>query len=223
VAYLFGSQPDPSGEAKVLWETEFWNRALSRVYYLSQAEGPSLPHDSASLDATTGRIVTGDKRFPKYVVTPSGLALAGRQVATTATLALYRVRRPLRLSQTIEGVYADGWIGSDAALTRYVRGGKHVGVTISRASWRGLDTPAVVRILVGPVVFGSDGSPQLKRTSAVRSWTIHSGLTRTFSLPTPPAPYRVEIYVEPTFSPSQFGSPDTRQLGAQVQFHEGGS
>ena len=30
--------------------------------------------------------------------------------------------------------------------------------------------------------------------------------------------FRVEVHVDPTFSPSQFGAPDTRQLGAQTAF-----
>ncbi len=35
-------------------------------------------------------------------------------------------------------------------------------------------------------------------------------------VPTPQTPYRLEINVEPTFSPLNYGQPDARQLGAQV-------
>jgi hypothetical protein len=35
---------------------------------------------------------------------------------------------------------------------------------------------------------------------------------------TPAHPFSVCVNVSPTFSPSQLGLPDTRQLGAQVAF-----
>ena len=39
---------------------------------------------------------------------------------------------------------------------------------------------------------------------------------RRFTLPTPGDPYRVEVHVGSTFTPADYGYPDTRQLGAQV-------
>jgi hypothetical protein len=36
-------------------------------------------------------------------------------------------------------------------------------------------------------------------------------------LPTPKPPFRLEIHTGSTFSPADFGSLDTRQLGAQVE------
>jgi hypothetical protein len=63
-----------------------------------------------------------------------------------------------------------------------------------------------------------NGEPTLARKTAVRSWVIHSGRERTFVLPVPPAPFRIEVAVSPTFSPAEFGQPDTRQLGVQLSF-----
>jgi hypothetical protein len=64
----------------------------------------------------------------------------------------------------------------------------------------------------------TDAGPTLASTTATREWVVHSGLTRTFDLPVPSAPFRIEVKVSPTFAPSQFGQADARQLGAQIAF-----
>jgi hypothetical protein len=56
------------------------------------------------------------------------------------------------------------------------------------------------------------------KSLAIRKWVIHTGGARTFTLRTPPRRFRVTVHIAPTFSPSQFGQSDTRQLGAQVAF-----
>jgi hypothetical protein len=47
---------------------------------------------------------------------------------------------------------------------------------------------------------------------------VNAGAERTFRLATPAPPFRVEVTVDPTFSPAEFSVPDSRQLGAQVSF-----
>jgi hypothetical protein len=37
-------------------------------------------------------------------------------------------------------------------------------------------------------------------------------------IPTPKPPFRVEVRISPTFSPSDYGQSDRRELGAQVAF-----
>ncbi len=208
-AFFFGGAADPAAEAKILWETEFWNRKLTHVYDLGQVEGPPLPAFAAAADARTGRIGFAGTTSPRYVVAPSTLQVAGRRVASTSTLTLYRVRPPLRLAESVAGISPDRWMASDAAFTSYVARGKTIRLTLSRKGWNGPDVPGRVRITIGPAVGGS-------QPTTVRTWTIHSGGQRTFMLAAPPPPYRVEIHIDPTFSPAQFGYPDTRQLGAQV-------
>jgi hypothetical protein len=51
-----------------------------------------------------------------------------------------------------------------------------------------------------------------------RHWVIHARAERRFAFAAPRAPFQVHVHIEPTFTPSQFGRPDTRQLGAQVTF-----
>jgi hypothetical protein len=72
-----------------------------------------------------------------------------------------------------------------------------------------------VTINVGRLV-DIGGQPGIGRVTASRTWTIRSGTAHRFTIPTPRTPYRLEIHVEPTFSPANYGHPDTRQLGAQV-------
>jgi hypothetical protein len=81
-------------------------------------------------------------------------------------------------------------------------------VTVSRASWGGPDVPGHVAITVSP----SDAKP------SVRHLVIHSRQTRRVSLATPARPFVVRVHVSPTFSPSRFGLPDARQLGAHLSF-----
>jgi hypothetical protein len=86
-----------------------------------------------------------------------------------------------------------------------------LGVTLSRSSWTGKDVPGRVRI---DVVRGP-------RVVATRRTVIHAGGERSISFAAPRAPFQVRVHIEPTFSPSQFGESDTRQLGAQVSFSNG--
>jgi len=218
VAFLFGGAADPSAEAKILWETEFWNRRLSSVYDLGQSDSQALPSLPASADPRTGRIALGGSTTPRYVVAPSTLELVGRRVAATSSLVLYELRSRLQLGETVDGIYPDRWMGSNAGLTRYVANGKSIHVIVSRAGWSGPDVPGKVRIDVRQATVGANGETTLEKPTAVRTWTIHSGAQRTFTLPAPSPPYRVELHIDPTFSPAQFGLPDSRQLGAQVEF-----
>jgi hypothetical protein len=57
----------------------------------------------------------------------------------------------------------------------------------------------------------------------VRHWRALAGKQRTFVLPTPRPPFRVEISVSPTFSPHDYGESDMRQLGVQASFEFSGS
>ncbi len=132
-------------------------------------------------------------------------------------LALYRIEPPMQLATLLGGVYADGWMGSDAALTHYAtpsRAGR-LHVRVSREGWGGPSPPGQVTIKVGPLV-ATGGQPAIVDVTASRTWTVRSGTARSFTLPTPRSAFRLEIHVEPTFSPADYGEADARQFGAQV-------
>jgi Dolichyl-phosphate-mannose-protein mannosyltransferase len=216
-AFLFRGDAETGPESSFLWQVEFWNRSIKDFYDLDGAE--PVPLGGTTLLATqpaTGRLVeTSAAPFSsdRYVVTESDLQLDGRKIATHGPLTLYRTKPPLGVSSVVQGVYGDGWTGPDASFTRFVpspRGSKLV-VTLSRADWGGPDVPGHVRVEVHPV---GTAAP----AATVRTWVAHSRTAQTFRLPAPTGPFRVTIHVDPTFSPSNYGLPDSRQLGVEARF-----
>jgi hypothetical protein len=219
-AFLFAG--DATSNPHLLWQAEFWNRSLKRVVAPGTDEPGSLFTEPVQVDVD-GRIspATGTFRSPRFLVADPKFDVDGTVVATSNTgLALYRLRDPLRLASTTDGITADGWSGSTATYTRFTSPSNRPGtlaVVVSRKLWSGPDAPGRVRVIVGPLVRGPAG-PELGKVTTLRTWVVHSGGERTFRLRTPPPPFRAEVQIEPTFSPSTYGSADTRQLGAQVRF-----
>jgi hypothetical protein len=219
--YLYGATPDYFSEAQILWQTEFWNRTVGTVYTLGPAD-PGLTASPATFDPVTGRIVPQPGSAPpsqaiRYVVGPTSVKFDGRLLAQQGWLALYRINRPIRLATHLGGVHPDSWMADFAAFTYYAtpkRAGS-LEVRVSRQGWAGPSPPGRVTIKVG-VLGDLNGGPVISRVLGSRTWTVRSGTVRSFTLPTPKAPYRLEIHVTPTFSPIDYGVPDTRKLGAQV-------
>ena len=214
-AVVFGPDTDLS-RATLLWQTEFWNRSVAHVYNLGVPEpAGGLPDRTGTYDPTRGLFTLADTGDVRYVVVESDVKLAGKVVAQHGRLALYRLRTPIRLVNSISGIYGDGWMGADASYTRYAADRPSaIRVSLSRSAWSGPDVPGHVTITVMSV--GSS------KPLATRSWVVHSRRGKRFVLPTPARPYTVLVHIAPTFSPAQFGQPDTRQLGAQVEFRPGG-
>ena len=216
-SFLLGTTRDIWPETLSLWQQEFWNRSLGPVYNLSTPEPAGGPEMPVGLAPQTGLIVsklTGQAVRAPYVVSSLSFGIDGRLVAARPPFALYRTNGPVRVRETRSGIYGDGWMGADAAYTRYVasRPGRLV-VTLSRKAWQGKDVPGRARVELVPLSGAGTGKAITTRTT-----TLHSGRGHTFLLTTPGRPFTVKVHVEPTFSPSHFGLPDTRQLGAQVTF-----
>jgi hypothetical protein len=216
-SFLLGTTSETWPETLSLWQQEFWNRSVGPVYNLSTPEPAGGPETPVGVAPQTGLIVsklTGQEVRAPYVVSNLSFGLAGRLIAAHPPFALYRTSGPLRVAEARAGIYGDGWAGADAAYTRFVtaRPGR-LAVTLSRRAWRGRDVPGHVRIQLIPLRGARAG-----QALATRKWTLHSGGSHTFTLATPSTPFAVTVHVDPTFSPSQFGLPDTRQLGAQVTF-----
>jgi hypothetical protein len=218
VGALFGHSSDTFQEAVALWETEFWNRRLTRVYTFGITEPVGLAETVVAVDPANGRLTaTGADASAQHelagtreFVTDPGTKLAGIPTAVHGPFALYALKPPPRIASFVSGVYADGWMSADAAYTRYASSprGRTVAVTLSRKSWAGKDVPGRARI---ELVRGT-------RIVATRRAVIHAGQELHFSFMPPRAPFQVRVHIEPTFSPSQFGQADTRRLGAKVSF-----
>jgi hypothetical protein len=212
-------------DPRPVWQTEFWNRSVRKVFDNggTSLPGLELPNIDTAVDPVTGRISPSGSgangRFPSYVVVASNLHLAGRLIAQQGRLALYRIRQPLQLADALNGVYPDGWMGPVATWDRYAvarNGPSSLVVTVSRAGVSG-PSPARVRVAVGPLKLVK-GVQDIGKTTASRVGRIRAGAVERFRIPVPRRPFRVAVTVAPTFSPASFGSADTRQLGARVNF-----
>jgi hypothetical protein len=197
----------------MLWQSEFWNRSVHRVFGVN-AQDPSIPDVSAPLDPATGRIEPGlavgsPDAKPRYVVAASSVDVAGKRIAQNGFLALYRVDAPLRLRSLSSGITLDAWTGASASYTRYdvPHGAKRVEVFVNRQGITG-PPPARVRVTIGPAGGGAAWK--------MEAWTVANGSVHRFTLPLRRAPFTVQLSATPTFTPSQFGLPDTRQLGVRV-------
>jgi hypothetical protein len=204
-----------------MWQTEFWNRSVGPVYTLGPAD-PGLTADPATFDALTGRIAPQSGEGSRstrirYAIAPTTMQVAGRRLAQEGRLALYRIDPPLQLATHVGGIYPDSWMGTFAALTHYAKPDRRgwLNVRVSREGWGGPSPPGRVTVRLGPLV-AIGGQPAIGKPAVMRKWTVRSGRAETFILPTPAVPYRLELHVEPTFSPSAYGVADPRQLGAQV-------
>jgi hypothetical protein len=213
-AFLFGTTADPWPETQGLWQQEFWNRRLGATYNLSAFDPPGGTETPVAIDPRSGVIVSAATKKPirsDDVVSTLSYPLDGRVVAVRAPFALFRTNGRVRVTSATTGIYGDRWMGADAGYTRYVsRTPGRLSVRISRRAWTGPDVPGHVLISLR-----RGGSTQPLET---RRWTVHSRGERTVTLPTPTGPFVMTVHIAPTFSPSQFGLGDTRQLGAQVSF-----
>jgi len=196
--------PDFQADPHPLWQSEFWNRSVRRVFTLDAVDPNNYPTVPTTL-SRDGRIVTAPgTRKPNYIVTAPGVAVDGKLLASTPRLALFQVSSPLRLDNRTSGLTADGWTGADATFTRYDPGAKVVFVSLARPD---LPTgPAHVQMELV-----SRGS-----TVSHRALLVRPDSSKTFRFPAPPAPFSVRMHVTPTFSPAQFGIADTRTLGVRA-------
>jgi hypothetical protein len=210
----------PPGNSTTLLETEFWNPNVSSIYNLGPGEICGLPETTAAIDVDTGKVVPPAARGTDYAIDVPGTT-SGAVVAAGGPddypLALYRIKRPLRVASTSVGVYGDGWMGNAAAFSVFGSPGNRpitLTLILGRAGWGGPDVPGHVSILVGKP---ASTTGKLVRVYDVRRWVVHRLEQRTFTFDVRP-PVRVEVHIRPTFSPSRFGFADTRELGAQVSF-----
>ncbi len=230
-AYLYVPNPSVSTGSNVLVNTEFWNRSVGHIYTLGAPQLCALPGRSLRLDDGTGELVqsTGTApAFGRYLATDRGIAIAGKLVGSGGSvaqpLAVYRPAPPLRLASRLEGLYSDNWSGPDAAFYQYWSPRPRRGVvevTLSRAAWLGVDVPGKVTVTMLRLRSASPARPTVRR-----EWIAHAGRTTVFRLPAPPPPFKVAVHVAPTFSPVDYGTPDSRELGVQLRLsylaHRGG-
>src|SRR6266508_2134898 len=200
-AQVFAVGPAGAFDERTVAELTLWNRSIRGARVV----------DPSVVDPKIGLLAVSDTP----VVVVRGTDLVGTEIARSGAGVLLRPSIPLQVSETVEGLFPDGWSGPTTTYRRFggpPRPGKVV-VVASRADWGGPDRPSDVRFQVGKraddvvELYGPDLHPK-----------IHSKetLTRTIDVPSPP--FVVVVTIDPTFSPADFGASDPRQLGAKLRF-----
>jgi hypothetical protein len=225
---LYLGQHLDSGADIGVWLTEFWNRSLRYVWSVDgSAPGPG---HTQTPNITNGTGQLDPSPDVRYVMVEKGIELDGKVVARRGRWTVYKVRQPLRYAHTQTGIFSDGQTGcsllpcpeADSAYNQFSTSGDRPGymvVDVSRLSACGAPVPpAGVRVTLGTLIRGTDKEPHIGRVIAVTRWTLRIGTARRFVMRTPKPPFRVEVRIEPTYSPLDFGASDQRQLGGQVSF-----
>ena len=198
----------------------FWNPSVRSVIHLGQRELCSLPARDGRIDQATGQLVTADGVVvPRHLVASQGLELAGSALARQGSLTLYRTGEPASLLQSVDGVYSDGWMGSDASYTRYVGPGPgEVAVKLSREFYTAETVPSMVQITAGPLVPGAGGTPRIGRPVVTRRAVLDRGDQKTFIIPAESIPFHVSVHMNRRSRPKASEPATCARLGAQVQF-----
>lgn len=212
------SDPNP------IWQLEFWNRSIEYFMGLDgSAPGPGQTA-TPNLDKPDGTQAPHDLGA-EYAVAVNGVKIAAPKVATVGGMVLYRLGgKPVRLRETATGVAADGWMGASATYTRYDVAGLGRGfvkVVLSRqgACFPNLE-PADAVVKVGPVAIDASEQPSIGRVTATREAKVPACGVTPVLVPVPSDPWRVEVSIDPTFSPAELDPNlgDRRELGAVVSF-----
>jgi hypothetical protein len=208
-------------DATGIWLTEFFNPSIRKVWSIDGTAryvgGPILTPDLAASDGTLR-----PSPNTEYALALNGVELQAPVVGRAGTDTLYRIGgQPMKLAAAVEGVYTDGWMGSQAAYTRYDVTGDGPGfvvVKLSRERWCPQDKPGNATVRIGPVTIGKQ-HPEIARVTETRTGVVHACKTTPFLLATPAQPWRVEVTIEPTFVPRELDPSrhDQRELGAVLE------
>ena len=193
------------GNALGVWENEFWNRSIDRVYDLGQARLPGdMPEVRVTANRSTGVLhdAHGRELADTYVLTSSAVALVGKEIAsdTAKRLVLYRVTAPARTATQITGLY-------DEPVSPWSNG--HV--TWQRSQCRGgvlqvalrSDTTLFKGVTQTLAISGTTPTQTLHLPAKAHT-ALRLPLTATGGV------CRVDFRISPTRSP---GGSDPRQLG----------
>jgi len=214
-----------------LWLTEFFNPSVRKMWSLdgtAPRPGPILTPDLEAINGTLTPSPDTD-----YALAVNGVQLQAPVVARRKNAVLYRVDGgPLKLKESVIGRTTDGWVmGTNeertarAAYTRYDVSGDGPGfalVKLSRIGWcprPSKRTTAKATVRIGPVGIGPDKQPAITEATDTQTLTVRDCRTTGVTLSPPSGPWRVEVEVEPTFSPNEIdpSNSDRRQLGAQLE------
>ena len=214
--------------------TEFWNRSIAKVWSVD-GTGPGPGH-TLTPDLLDAEGTLWPNPRTDLVLASGGVEVVGDEVAANQGSTLVRLDgNPIRLRSNTTGIAGDGWMVGDpgnpevparSAYNRFDVSGGGTGtavVTLSRQTFcpAGAHLPGEAVVRIGILGRGEDKQPAILRQTASDTQYVPACGFRTFVLPTPSAPWRVEVAIQ-TFVPSQVdpkgSAGERRALGARVSF-----
>jgi hypothetical protein len=224
--YYLGQGIDDTGD---ILQLEFWNRTVQHVWSVdgtAPGPGPTVVPDVV----TPGGRLEPSKGV-QYMVADAGISPVGRVIARKIHYGgrgarqwrLIRITPPLRVSQTVEGIYPDGWGKPNTALNQYSIPGNTrslVKVDVSRTG-AAARYPATVVVSVGKLVLtGAPGEhrPAIASVLFTRTLRVPNKLKHVFVFEAPPPPFRVETSVTPFPHERDPTIGDPRDLGANITY-----
>ena len=196
------------GNELAVWENEFWNRSVDRVYGLGARLPGDMPEAQTSVDQATG-ILRGVRE--RYVLAPTSLQLVGTRVARDPQkqLVLYRVTPPVRLTTQVVGLYptvpgSEAWSRGHVSWIHSGCGGGKLSVKVSS------DDQLFHGVTQALTIGGTTEAQTLRVTPTTQD--------RPLVLPLKPdhGICRVDFTISPTRVPAHYPrlrSDDTRVLG----------
>ena len=162
VAFVFSGK-DPTQQPLTLWENEFFNRSIGRVYDLRRPSMGELPEHRVTQRADGVLLADGRPVRHRYVLTDTSVPLAGTVIARDEPkgIVLYRTDGLVRIGHRVEGVYHDTWSEPRVVYTRLrCTGGRVTAVLTGDATLFG-DRPQTVRAEGRSVTFRQDETAEL--------------------------------------------------------------
>ena len=205
------------GGSNAFWSLEFWNQSIEDVWSVdASAPGPGPVRTPNFLDLT-GAL---DPQLPlHWIVAGPGVDPRGHLQETVGGLRLFRVARPIRLTDAQGGVTPDGWMSTSAWYYHFATSAPRPGtavVTLSRTAACGNLPKSRITIRVTRLRLNADSQPIAGTLLAIRRVVLRSNPCerKEVRIPVRP-PFRIDVTARGTFQPSAY---DLRQLSAQLGF-----
>jgi hypothetical protein len=116
----------PPVDQLVVWENEFFNRAVEQVYYTHRPTDVAINEKAIRFDRSgLARTDGGQLLRTRYILTDGALTPDGKLLAIDAHgESLWRLRGPLFSTTTVHGLFPDTWSGKHVTwIRRRCRGG----------------------------------------------------------------------------------------------------
>jgi hypothetical protein len=121
-------------DAFTVWENEFFNRSVGRVYHLRGPVPSGLAQTQLTVDPADGMLRNPEGRLVRaaYALTDDSTHLVGDEIVRDEGkgLAVLRVDGYLRSTTFVRGRYDDGWSGPALVYTRFRCPGGRLLVTL---------------------------------------------------------------------------------------------